>query len=821
MRIARTLAALVCAAFLMMGNVPSALSQAEAPELTIAVTDSSGGRVVNAAVTLSKGNEVRTLRTDATGAVRASNLSTGEWTLAVRSDGFQPQERPVIFQGITQSVTVALAVAPVTTNVLVETTEGIPSAVQLNATASGGSYLDVSVRDLPFNLSVINQDYIRERGVTNFLDALELVSGVTTFADSGYIPGVDIRGFSTTDAGIFIAENGIVQNSVPQAVRNQDPFFLESIEVLKGPSSFSYGSGTAGASINSRAKMPKNELGFDALFTYGSWGRTREGFSVTGPITKNLSALFGVVHNQGGTLVQRTQSSGRNWNTGLTWTPAQRVTFSAQGIYRTDHLSTYFGTPILNRQIDPNVNYVKLADNTFLDPRTRSINYNMTDPLNDVKYRRATTDTQIDLSGGWKLQHKFYIVSLLQDTLNNEGIQFNQTTLRVTPTGYFFNFKRDWMHGNEVNIRNTFRFGENQSLQFTVGGRVERNNQVRHAADNSLGDTGTIPSMDWLNPISFGPAHRRAMRANVNDTDYNTGFFEAAFRILPKLTLSGGLRWDHVSNARLTLNTGIRNKVGFHPVTGRYALTYQLRPTVAIYIGHSKAVQPAGTGTGSTGAVALVGLNTQQAQFTTQPSRGWEGGVKASAFRERLVAEMSYFQTRKYNIQNQEIIDGVTFIERVGKIKSEGVDTSFMISPNRTFTLQGNLVWNNGEYLVFQTVANGIEVDRSGNKLARVPAVQFSVTPILRIGPVSGSVSIRSRGASWNNANNTQRLRPLTLLNSDINIALTKGFRVTLAGRNMTDEIVMNRGGIVEGSTTANLRPDQARNYTVQIQRQW
>ena len=132
-------------------------------------------------------------------------------------------------------------------------------------------------------------------------------------------------------------------------------------------------------------------------------------------------------------------------------------------------------------------------------------------------------------------------------------------------------------------------------------------------------------------------------------------------------------------------------------MTGRYALTYQLRPTVTLYLGNSQSrFSPQARASNSTGATALVGITQTQAQFTTQPSRGWEGGVKASAWRGRIKGTLSYFQMRKYNINTQELIDNVTVIERAGKIKSEGIDTMFTVSPIRMFTLQGDFVWNNG-----------------------------------------------------------------------------------------------------------------------------
>jgi len=818
MRISKVLQALFCAAILVLTARPG-MPQAQLPQVKISVTDPSGARITDATVTLSKGNEAKTYKTDDTGVAVAPDLTTGEWTMAVRREGFELQERPLIFQGIDQNVTVILSVAPLKQSVLVETTTEIPSSVQLNASASGGSYLDVAVRDLPFNLTVISQEYMRERGVTNLVDALDLVGGVTTWADTGYIPAVDIRGLSTTDAGIYMANEGIVQNSVPQAARNMDTFFMDRVEVLKGPSSFSYGSGTAGASINTVSKSPRRELGFDTLFAYESYGRTRIGLGVTGPITRSLAARVDYSRAHGGTNVQRTKSTYNALNTGLIWTPLERVTFSGKWIYQTDELSPYFATPVLNRRVDPNVDYIELGANSYLDPRSRSLNYNLENNRNDSINHRGTLITEVDLSHGWKLQNKFYGALLHLDSINREGTSFNQNTLQVTSGTYFFNYKRDWMWGNQADIRNTFRFWNGRSVMFTIGGKIERNNQGRYGSDPALGSSGSSPVMDYLNPIPYYSLHQNYIRTTNADTDYDTGYFEGAFRVTQKLTLSGGARLDHITNSRLTLSTNTLSTISFHPVTGRYALTYQLRPTVTLYVGNSKAIQPAGTGVGSTGATALVNLTGSQAQFTTQPSRGWEGGVKASAWRERVQGTVSYFQMRKYNIQNQELIDGVTYIERVGKIKSAGIDTSFMVTPTRRFTLQADFVWNNARYLVFDTISNGVSVDRSGNWLARVPVVQWSTTPIVRIGPVTGSITFKTRGATWNDSANTQRLPPLTLINSNVTINMAKGVHLTLTGRNLTDEIVMNRGGISPTATSARI--GLPRNYSMQVTRTW
>jgi len=821
--VASIYAALTLSILTLTTGIASAQS---ATGVTITVTDQSGGAVPGASITLTKANENKTFTADSKGLVQVPELSTGEWILYARGEGFAVRERPLVYSGVAQNISVVLDVAPVKQTILVEAPKDIPSAVQLNASAAGGSYLDVPIKDLPFNFTVITQDYIRERGVTNLLDSLELVSGVTTWADSGYIPAVDIRGLSTTDAGIFMAFDGVVPNSVPQAVRNMDSFFIDRVEVLKGPSSFSYGSGVAGASINTRMKTPRRELAMDSMLTYGSFGNTRVGFGITGPLTKNLAGRIDLVNSHGGTNIQRSDLTNRGVNTGLVWTPIERVTVTASGNYTMDNLSPYFSTPLLNSKPDPNVNYVEIAANTFVDPRARTVNYNMTDPRNKSITRRGTLTTDIDLSHGWQLQHKIYGIQMRLDAINSEGGAFNQTTLLFTPGSapggtYFFNFKRDWLVGNTVSIRNTFRFWEGHPISFTAGGTVERNNQGRYGADPAFGSTGAAPSMDYLNPVAHAPLHEHFIRVRNVDTDYDTGYFEGSFRLLKKLSLSGGARLDHITNSRLTFATSTApeaiNTVSFHPVTGRYALTYDLTPTVTLYVGRSTAIQPTGTANNNTGATALVNITQTQAQFVLQRTRSWEGGVKASAWRERVQGTVSLFNMRKYDILTQELIDGVLFVERTGKVESRGIDTSFMVSPIRRFSLQTDFVWNDAKYLVFNTVANGVEVDRSGNKQARAPAVLWTVTPIVRLGPVTGSISFRTRGPSWNDSNNTQRLQQQTIINSNISINMAKGFKAVLTARNLTDELIYNRGGIAAGATTGRI--GLPRNYSMQITR--
>jgi len=793
----------------------SALSAQTSPrtQLIVKISDPSGALIPDAEIVLVSSSDERKFTTGSSGTVEASGLATGEWTMTVRREGFTARQRPVVIGDTALNIAMTLEVSAVKQSVNVEGQRDIPNAVRLDSAASGGAYLDMSIRDLPFNLTVINQELMQERGVTSLLEATELAPGVTTWADTGYIPALDVRGLSTTDAGIYMAREGIVQNAVPQSGRPLDSFLLESVEILKGPSSFMYGQGTAGAAVNSRTKEPKKQFGVDTLFAYESFGRTRLGLGVNVPITKQLAARLDVSRSEGGTFVQRTDSTLRSMNGGVLWTPSQKILLKAKGIYSDDHVSPYFSTPLLRAPIDPNVEYVKVADNSYLDPRARSLNYNTIDATNQGINNFGTLTAEVALPYGWHVKNTFYGATQRFTSRNSENITFNQTTLRVSPSGYFYARRRDVQVGNQLELRNSLRVFE-RAISFTIGGRVDDNEQHRFGAASP--SPGTPPSMDYLAPIEYSPIHGNfAPLRDVNTKTYN-GFFEGMARITEKLTLSGGMRYDHIRNNRLDFanaqNTGF---LSYHAVTGRYALTYAIRPNVNVYIGNSKAIQPAG-GTNSTGATSLVNLTPSQAQFSLQPSYGWEGGVKGSTWRDRIEGTLSYFQMRKHKILTQELVDNITVVEQIGKIRSEGVEFNFVARPIRMFSLQGDFVWNNAEYVVFNTIVNGEEVSRAGNDLPRTPAVTWNVTPTFRYNRFTAQVTFSTVGARWSDNANTLRLSPYTTLNANVSVRLPGGTMLTLTGKNLTDEIVISRG-VQASATTARI--SAPRNYSMQLTR--
>jgi catecholate siderophore receptor len=116
---------------------------------------------------------------------------------------------------------------------------------------SGLDKLTETVLDTPQSIATLPEELLSDRGADSLNDALRNVPGITLgageFSWQGSNPS--IRGFSGRD-DLYL--DGLKDfGSYPR-----DPFNLESVEVLLGPSSILFGRGSTGGAINQSSKRP-------------------------------------------------------------------------------------------------------------------------------------------------------------------------------------------------------------------------------------------------------------------------------------------------------------------------------------------------------------------------------------------------------------------------------------------------------------------------------------------------------------------------------------------------------------------------------------
>lgn len=153
---------------------------------------------------------------------------------------------------------------------------------------------DTPILETPQSISVVTQDQITAQGVQSVNDALRYTPGISllSFGANTFFDSLRLRGF---DAPRFLDGLRLPNDATTFAVPRIEPYGLERLEVLKGPSSGLYGQSNPGGLINMVSKRPTETPHYDVLGTFGSFGRLQGAFDVGGPVDKNGEFLYRLV----------------------------------------------------------------------------------------------------------------------------------------------------------------------------------------------------------------------------------------------------------------------------------------------------------------------------------------------------------------------------------------------------------------------------------------------------------------------------------------------------------------------------------------------
>nr|WP_249681059.1 TonB-dependent siderophore receptor [Roseococcus pinisoli] len=208
-----------------------------------------------------------------------------------------------------------------------------------NATAPR---LPVSVQDSPQSISVVPRTLIDERGAVSLREALRNVTGISLAAGEGGLSGdnLTLRGFSATND--FYIDG--IRDSAPYT---RDPFNVESIEVLKGPSAIMFGRGSTGGVINQTSRQPQAR-------NFGEFtmsGMAPLGFRATGDINVSVGGvamrLNAMAMHQD--VARRDNVYNERWGVApsITWGLGGDTQLTFNYLHQTENNIPDFGIPII------------------------------------------------------------------------------------------------------------------------------------------------------------------------------------------------------------------------------------------------------------------------------------------------------------------------------------------------------------------------------------------------------------------------------------------------------------------------------------------
>lgn len=171
-------------------------------------------------------------------------------------------------------------------------TSAVKADGYVGKSATLGTKTDTDLSKVPQSISIISRKELEDRNVQSLVQAANYSSGVRTGV-YGFDPRFDtvfIRGFNVTSNGYY--RDGLRDIGGNFSVARKEPYGLEAVSILKGPSSVLYGGGSPGGLVNVVSKRPTDEPFNEVETQLGNFDRRQVSFDSSGPVAGNDNVLY-------------------------------------------------------------------------------------------------------------------------------------------------------------------------------------------------------------------------------------------------------------------------------------------------------------------------------------------------------------------------------------------------------------------------------------------------------------------------------------------------------------------------------------------------
>jgi len=508
---------------------------------------------------------------------------------------------------------------------------------------------DTPILEIPQTINVVTADQVAIQGARDLTQALRYTPGLSTngFTDRNTIADeITSRGFAPTLLyldGAYLPSAGSL-GGAPQI----DPYTLERIEVLKGPSSVLYGQNQPGGLINLVSKRPSTEAKQQIKVGTGSFDRYNLAFDATGPLddAKTLSYRLIGVGNTGGEQVDHTKDSRKLLAPSVRWTPndSTDLTVYAQ-LQRDDGLADYQALPAVG-SLYRNSQGNKIHRDAF---------------LGDSKWNDYKRDQYVV---GYQFSHAFneamtYRQSLSYIDVNDryKGFYLNRfVTVDGVSDTHASRTKLDWRQQN-----NSYTFDNHLQSDFATGplqhtllvGLDYRHFTRKYQGYNLYGSE----VIDLYNPSNYRTTGVPTLTTKWDNVVKQTGLYVQDQIKVDNfiLTLGGRQDWAKVENNDLLAHT--REPQSDNKFTGRVGLTYLTSFGLAPYISYTESFLPSvGTTAPQRGGKSFVPITGKQYEVGVKYQPNDATLLTASVFdikqQNVLTGDLEY---QEYQVQNGEI----------------------------------------------------------------------------------------------------------------------------------------------------------------------
>jgi iron complex outermembrane recepter protein len=615
--------------------------------LSGSVADTTGARVPSATVKVTCGTYSRTTETDANG-IYALQASPGSYVLEVVAEGFATSRQTLAFDSSDGQRNITLTVGSSDSTITVSASAGYVAS-----DSSVGTKTQTSLLETPQAISVITEDQLTSQNVESVGAALRYSAGINGEAYGGADQRIDwyvVRGFTDTASLLDGLSTYTYYTLLSPKLETSA---AERVEVLRGPSSTSYGATSPGGVINIISKRPHVEPLYSVGLESGSFGRVEGLGDLGGSLGGSDRLLYRVngFARGGGTQVNHVDDHAFYLAPALTWQPAEKTSVTLL-----THQSLTNGGWTL--QYLPAVGTLSDASFGYLSPSL------FTGDLGYDQYRRTEhaegliLDHLFSNSVRAQVNARFNHSGLLYKTLMGAGFEADGHTL----DRYVF--------GAQAQLNN---FVSDSHVEWSMHrGSLQ---QALLAGFNYLQSNDTWQENDGINSVPLDllqPNYRQTFVIPAPDYSTADGVKQTSVYLQDQLrwkrlgvTLNGREDWARVfEQDRIadTYTTQLPSRF-----TGRTGVTYDIAESLVPYFSYTTSFLP------------THGLSFDGASFKPTTSRQFETGVKY-----KPATLNALFTLAAYNLTEQNVTtidpNHPNFSVQTGEIRVRGLELESKLS---------------------------------------------------------------------------------------------------------------------------------------------
>ena len=517
----------------------------------------------------------------------------------------------------------------------------VPAAA--SATKSG-----TPVAETAQSVSTITRKQMDDQAAQTVGEALRYTSGVLSDRDSNTrYDSIFLRGFGafgTATSYVNFLDGLKLPRGQAFAQASIDPYLLDRIDVLKGPSALLYGQVSPGGLVNQVSRAPSAQPAREILLETGTDGRAQAGFGTRGAL------------NESGTLQYSLNAIGRRADTrydgvkegryavapSITWQPDADTSLTLSAYYQKDPYGGYFNS------LYPRF----LAPAEYKHALGRKLNIG--DPDFDSFEREQH-------GIGYQFEHRANALLTLRSRLRYSDVDSDFRSLQMAaPLAADGTIARQALRSIEsvkgVSMDNQAQFDfATGSVRHTLLTGLD----YQHARSDWAYDWGPAPALNVLDP-QYG----QSIGALTTLIDSGQTLRQTGAYVQDQLKFGGwrgmlGVRHDWTSQDTENRLAGASTEQNSEATSYRAGLLYQFDNGLAPYASYSTSFEP------------NVGVDATGKPFVPSKASQYEVGLKFQPNGLDALFTVSAFDIRQ---RDALVPDTLGFNTQEGRIRSRGLE---------------------------------------------------------------------------------------------------------------------------------------------------